>query len=111
MKTVIEITHFTDNAYRGKRDFSITRRVQPYPVLSISPLFGENRSYLTQERKPTQLPTLISEARVAIFLSMTFLAILTAPYLSPGGNFFVVISLKLNQKYPNIVADNKVALT
>lgn len=43
--------------------------------LSLSPLVGENRSYL---RNVSQLPTIISEARVAIFLSMTFLAILIA---------------------------------
>lgn len=53
-------------------------------------------SEVPQERKPTQLPTLISEARVAIFLSMTFLAILIA---APHLNFFHIgIGKELNLK-------------
>lgn len=49
-----------------------TRRVQPDPVLSLSP-WRESELLKAQEHKPTT-KTIISETLVAIFLSMTFLA-------------------------------------
>lgn len=50
-----------------------TGRVQPDPVLSLSP-WRESELLKAQERKPTT-KTIISERLVAIFLSMTLLTI------------------------------------
>lgn len=57
-------------SYRGKRDlsFQYLQTHAPYVLLTISP---GNRSYW-KERQPIPLPTLKREARVAIFLSLTW---------------------------------------